>query len=185
MFMALLKEKTAPDSTIKSRIHEITAHHPRNFPQLPAFAVIAGVAVHGRIPLRLDAAAESGRRNRFSRPHPPAVARISPPHLPAFPLENLQKFTEKPREFIYIYRNLSILLFELNSFLAGFLMSPAIGVSASARKAPGMIPARSSPGCTDTAPGFQISRAPQMRANARVGSRSSHARRETLPCGFF
>ena len=45
----------------------------------PAFAVIAGDAGHGRMPPRLGlAAAESGRRNRFSRMHLPAIPRISP-----------------------------------------------------------------------------------------------------------
>ena len=49
-------------------------------PQIRVFPVILGVADHGRIPLRRDAAA------------------FSPPKI------NCQKFIEKPREFIDIYR---------------------------------------------------------------------------------
>ena len=72
--------------------------------------------IHGRIPLRPVAAAEPGRRSRFSRAsRGPWYPRDVPdaedsrlrdaPHLPAFPLENLPK---NPREFIEFYLNLSI-----------------------------------------------------------------------------
>ena len=37
--MTLLREKTAPDSTVKPPIHEISARYPRIFPQIRAFSV--------------------------------------------------------------------------------------------------------------------------------------------------
>ena len=36
-FMALPRERTAPDSTIKPPIHEFSARYPRIFPQIRAF----------------------------------------------------------------------------------------------------------------------------------------------------
>ena len=58
--------------------------------------------------------AEFPRAWEWRRPNPAAwggfstrFARIRTPQFPAFPLENLQEFIEKPREFIGIYRILS------------------------------------------------------------------------------
>ena len=108
--MALLQEKTAPDSTTKPPIHEISARYPRTCPQFRAFSVAARGEEHGRIPLRLGVAAESGRRNRFSRAHPPAFERIPTPRIP---LEIIRKCIGKPREFIEFYPILRELLFAL------------------------------------------------------------------------
>ena len=70
-------------------------------PQLPAFAVIAGAADRGRIPLRPDSAVESGRRSRFSRAHLPAFARVPAPaiprnfaHFPSIIYGNLSNFID-------------------------------------------------------------------------------------------
>ena len=87
--MALPQERTAPDSTTKPPIHEVSAHYPRNSPRFRAFAVIERTADHGRIPLRPDSAA-------------------------SFPKQiNCPKFIEKPREFIEIYLIVRKLLFAL------------------------------------------------------------------------